>query len=156
MSGETVSVREATAADREFVLETCRRFADSEGPGFRTSQEIVEGEARTLRAYFAGQAPRSTLLVARIGDERAGFAYLEELVDYFTQRRHGHVGMLAVTAAAEGHGVARALLAAAEAWARGRGFASLTLSAFEGNTRARRLYERWGFATDTIRYSKTL
>ena len=40
---------------------------------------------------------------------------IEELRDYFTLERHGHVGILAVTEAAEGRGAGGALLRAAEA-----------------------------------------
>jgi GNAT superfamily N-acetyltransferase len=153
MSG-AVEIRPAGPDDQAFIVETCRRFADFDGPPFRTPEEIVEGEVRTLRLFFAGGAPQSTLLIAELDGKAAGFAYLEELVDYFTQARHGHVGMLAVTERSEGRGVGRALLAAAERWTRGRGFRSRALSVCDGNARARRLYERGGGQPDAVRSSK--
>jgi GNAT superfamily N-acetyltransferase len=63
---------------------------------------------------------------------------------------------LIVAAAAEGRGVARALLAATEAWAAARGYRFVTLNVFAANTHARRVYERAGYVEDAIRYIKEL
>jgi GNAT superfamily N-acetyltransferase len=152
----TVTVREATAGDRDFVLRTCVRLGAVDPPGWRSAGEIVAGETRTLHAFFDGAAPRSTLLVARTASGPAGFAFLEEIVDYFTRRPHGHLGMIAVADDAEGQGVGRALMEAAERWARERGYGMLTLNVFAGNARARRLYARSGFGPETVRYVKAL
>ena len=118
--------------------------------------EIVEGEVRTLRAFFTDPKPTSSLLIAEADGRPQGFVFLEEVRDYFTLETHGHVGILAVAAEAEGRGVGRALMQAAEEWARSRGYRKLTLSVFEHNRRARALYEHAGFAPDTIKYLKPL
>jgi GNAT superfamily N-acetyltransferase len=52
--------------------------------------------------------------------------------------------------------VGRVLLEAAEDWARERRLPWLTLNVFEGNERARKLYERLGYAAETLRYVKPL
>jgi ribosomal protein S18 acetylase RimI-like enzyme len=78
------------------------------------------------------------------------------LEDYFTGEQHGHVSVIAVTRAAEGRGVGRALMAYAERWARERGHSRLTLSVFESNRRAQKLYERAGFEVEMRRYTKQL
>jgi RimJ/RimL family protein N-acetyltransferase len=44
----------------------------------------------------------------------------------------------------------------AESWAREQGMAMLTLNVFDGNARARRVYERNGFAPETLRYVKAV
>ena len=76
--------------------------------------------------------------------------------DYFTREAHGHLAIIAVAEAGEGRGVGRALMAAVEQWAIGRGYRLLTLSVFEANTRARDLYERNGFGVDMLRLIKEL
>lgn len=53
-------------------------------------------------------------------------------------------------------GAGKALMRAAESWARAAGYRRLTLSVFEHNRRARGVYEHLGFAPDTIRYLKVL
>lgn len=151
-----VRVRSARASDRAFVLDTAARLADFGPPPWRTPEELVEGEARTLRDFFESADDGTRLLIAEVGERRVGFALVEELRDYFSLERHGHVGILAVTAGAEGHGVGGALLRAAEAWARDRGFRSLTLNVFSGNRHARGVYEHMGFEEDTVKYVKRI
>jgi len=149
-------VREATADDRDFVVETARRFAAFGPPPWRTAHEVVAGEVRCLDDFFDGGMQGSTLLIAEDAGRPAGFAFLEHHTDYFSGERHGHLGMIAVTEAAEGRGAGAALLRAAEDWTRAQGFAKLTLNVFEGNARARQAYERHGYRVETLRYVKHL
>ena len=151
-----IRVRGARDADRTFVLETAARLAAFGPPPWRTVDEIIEAEARTLRDVFESPDDGSRVLIAEAGDERLGFMLLEELRDYFTLERHGHIGILAVTDGAEGRGVGGALIRAAEAWARERGYRTLTLNVFTGNQHARDVYEHLGFEPDTIKYIKAL
>jgi GNAT superfamily N-acetyltransferase len=161
-----ISVREGTSADRDFVIDTARRFAAFGPPPWRSALEVVTGEVRCLDEFFDGRLPDRTLLIAEDvpaepGPQHgegapAGFAFLEPAVDYFSGEPHGHLGMIAVTERAEGHGTGAALMHAAEDWARARGYAKLTLNVFEGNTRARTVYERFGYKVETVKYVKTL
>jgi GNAT superfamily N-acetyltransferase len=155
-SARTIRVRVARGTDRAFVLDTAARLADFGPPSWRTSEELIEGEARTLRDFFESPDDGTRLLIAETGDGRVGFALIEELRDYFTLERHGHVGILAVTAGAEGRGAGGALLRAAEAWARDRGFRTLTLNVFSSNQHARAVYEHLGFEEDTVKYIKRI
>ena len=157
MSG--IVVRGGTAADREFVIDTARRFAAFGPPPWRSALEVVAGEIRCLDDFFDGRADTPAgpeLLLAEQAGEPMGFAFLEPALDYFSGERHGHVGMIAVTQAAEGRGAGAALMQAAEDWARSRGYPKLTLNVFEGNHRARRVYERFGYQVETVRYVKLL
>ena len=149
-------VRGARDGDRTFVLETAARLAAFGPPRWRTTEEIIEAEARTLRDFFESSDEGSRLLIVEAGERRLGFALLEELRDYFTLERHGHVGILAVTDGAEGRGAGGALIRAAEAWARERGYRTLTLNVFSGNHHAREVDEHLGFEPDTIKYIKAL
>jgi RimJ/RimL family protein N-acetyltransferase len=47
-------------------------------------------------------------------------------------------------------------LRAAEGWARAQGLELITLNVFAGNQRARAVYERIGYAPETLRYVKLL
>jgi GNAT superfamily N-acetyltransferase len=151
-----ISIRASRGDDRAFILATAERLASFGPPAWRTAAEIVGSEVRSLEGYFLDPEPGSSLLVAEAGERLLGFVYLQRVQDYFTLEHHGHVGILAVTDEAEGQGAGKALLQAAEAWARERGYRKLTLSVFEDNHRARRIYERAGFRPDTIKYLKVL
>jgi GNAT superfamily N-acetyltransferase len=153
-----ITVREGTVADRDFVIDTARRFAAFGPPLWRSALEVVAGEVRCLDEFFDGRLPGRTLLIAEDAGEgdSAGFAFLEPAVDYFSGEPHGHIGMIAVTEAAEGRGAGAALMRAAEDWARANGYAKLTLNVFDGNTRARHVYERFGYRVETVRYVKIM
>jgi ribosomal protein S18 acetylase RimI-like enzyme len=147
-----MTIRPAHAGDREFVLAMADRLVSFDVPAFRTKAELAEGDRRALAAWFDNPKADEAMLVAEVDGQPAGCAYLVTLVDYFNERPHAHLSVLAVAADAEGKGVGSALLDHAQAWARERGSDRLTLSALVTNSRARGLYERRGFSGEYIRY----
>ena len=151
-----ITVRDGTGADRDFVTDTAQRFAAFGPPPWRSAAEVVAGEVRCLDDFFDGRVSGPALLVAEFDGRPAGFCFLEPAIDYFCGERHGHLGMIAVAGAAEGRGVGAALMHAAEAWARAKGYSRLTLNVFDGNEHARRVYEHFGYRVETVRYVKIL
>lgn len=158
-----MTIRPATLADRAFVLALADRLVSFDVPAFRSKDELVAGDRRALEQWFDAQrhddspaeapsAKAEAMLIAELDGQPAGCAYLVTLVDYFNQRPHAHLSVLAVTESAQGHGVGSALLDRCAEWARDRKSDRLTLSALVTNARARSLYERRGFAGEYIRY----
>ena len=147
-------IRPAVAADRSFVLNLASRLVDGfDAPRHRTKPELIEGDRRALEAWFDSPGKGDeAMLVAELDGKPAGAAFLVTLVDYFHQRPHAHLSVLAVEKWAEGKGVGSALLDACEQWARDRGSDRLTLSALVTNSRARGIYERRGYGGEYIRY----
>jgi GNAT superfamily N-acetyltransferase len=150
-------VRPARPADRAFVLGLVPRLVDGfELPLWRTPEEVIQAETATLAAALEAIPAGAELLVAESPTGvPGGFIYLEQHLDYFRGLPHAHVSVLAVAVEAEGQGVGRLLLEAADRWTRQRGLAMLTLNVFAGNSRARSVYERLGFAPETLKYVKT-
>ena len=147
-------IRPAAPSDRAFVLALADRLVDGfDAPAHRTKAELIEGDRRALEAWF-DHPPKEdeAMLIAEHEGQPAGCAFLVTLVDYFNERPHAHLSVLAVTAAAEGKGVGTALVDQSVAWAKARGSDRLTLSALVTNGRARALYERKGFGGEYIRY----
>jgi len=62
------------------------------------------------RTVFRAPKPDEAWFVAEVDGRQAGCAYLVTLVDYFNERPHAHLSVLAVAADAEGQGVGSALL----------------------------------------------
>jgi GNAT superfamily N-acetyltransferase len=157
-STTTWRVRSAQPTDRAFILRLVPRLAEGFPlPSWRTPAEVVRAETAALEAALDGEPTGARLLVAEsAAGEPGGFVYLELHTDYFRQMPHAHVAVLAVAAEAEGQGVGRALLEAAESWTREQGLRVLTLNVFSGNARARSVYEHLGYAPETIRYLKPL
>jgi GNAT superfamily N-acetyltransferase len=154
-------IRRATPADRDFVVNLASRLVDGfDVPAHRTKAELIEGDRRALAEWFDSRLRQGfgeagsdeAMFIAELDGTPAGCAYLVTLVDYFNQRPHAHLSVLAVDKRAEGKGVGSALLDACAQWARRRGSDRLTLSALVTNARARALYERKGFGGEYIRY----
>jgi GNAT superfamily N-acetyltransferase len=153
----TWRVRAARRADRSFILGLVPRLADSFPlPKWRNPEQIIRAENAALEAALNAIPAGAALLVAESSaGVPGGFIYLEEHIDYFRQVPHAHVSIIAVAAEAEGQGLGRLLMEAAENWAREQGLDMLTLNVFDGNGRARAVYERLGFAPETHKYVKT-
>jgi GNAT superfamily N-acetyltransferase len=134
------------------VLDLADRLVDFEVPAWRPKPELIEGDRRALAEYFDEPKPDEGIYIADLDGVPAGCAYLVTLVDYFNQRPHAHLSVLAVAKHAEGKGVGSALLDHCVSWAKARGSDRLTLSALVTNARARALYERKGFGGEYIRY----
>jgi GNAT superfamily N-acetyltransferase len=148
-----VIIRNATSADRAFVVALADRLVDGfEAPAHRSKSELIEGDRRALRQWFESPPANEAMFIAELDGSPAGCAYLVTLVDYFNERPHAHLSVLAVDKAAEGKGVGSALLERSAQWARERSSDRLTLSALVTNARARALYERRGFGGEYIRY----
>lgn len=165
----SITIRAATGSDRQFVVDLADRLVDGfDAPPHRTKPELIEGDRRALEAWFdalqqdhslaGAQSAKAdeAMLIAELDGRPAGCAFLVTLVDYFNERPHAHLSVLAVDKPAEGKGVGSALLDQCARWARERNSDRLTLSALVTNSRARRLYERKGFSGEYIRYVRPL
>lgn len=153
----TIRVRPAIRTDRSFLAGIVPRLRAFGPSALRPVDALDRAERDALLRALDDPSPDTVLFVAEddLGHP-AGVAFAESPTDYFTGERHGHLGILAVATEAEGKGAGRALIAAVERWAADRGHRFLTLNVFAGNERARSVYERAGFAPDTIRYAKEL
>ena len=106
-------------------------------------------ESSLASAHEDGRAVMVALLDRRV----AGMVSLAER-RHFTGDLDAYIGELVTDGAVEGSGAGRALMAAAEEWAAGRGLSRITLETGARNDRARHFYERAGFAEEDIRLSK--
>ncbi len=101
------------------------------------AEHISRADDAIMLADLRKPLPANFFVVAERRQQRAGFAFASSRVDYFTAQHHAHVEAMAVAKEHEGAGVAAALLAACEEWARSRGDEFITLNVWMQNTRAR-------------------
>jgi ribosomal protein S18 acetylase RimI-like enzyme len=83
----------------------------------------------------------------------AGFATVT-IRRHFTGQMDAYIGELVVSAELERTGVGRALVNAAESWARKHGLQRITLETGAANVRARSFYQALGYAEEEVRLSK--
>jgi GNAT superfamily N-acetyltransferase len=151
-----VHVRDARPDDRDFVIGLVPELLAFGPPPWRDRSRMTPVDVQVIGHALAGLSPGSHVLVAEDrGGRRLGFIHVTEEEDYYAGPC-GHVGDVVVSPEARGRGVGVALLAAAEEWARARGYRLLTLNVFVENTAARSVYERAGYRAETIRHVKVL
>lgn len=154
------SVRPATAADAEGILECLRRaFAPYEQlytpAGFHDtvlSSETIHHRLRTMAVFVA--VSESGEIVGTIGcsavasDQQSSDVSVQSANEPMSQsanQREGHIRGMAVLPDFHGTGLAQALLRAAESELRQRGCIRATLDTTEPLQRAIRFYERNGY-----------
>jgi ribosomal protein S18 acetylase RimI-like enzyme len=153
----TYQIRAAVPADLEPMLVLFPRLAAFDLPPERSAEDLWRGDAELLKVWSTGAVPQCLVYVAVGGDsEILGITIVQLRSELLSNRPSAHIEALVVHGDAEGRGIGRALMVAAEEGARARGAESLTLHVFSTNTRARALYERLGYAGELIRYIKHL
>ncbi|WP_395020285.1 GNAT family N-acetyltransferase [Dongia sp.] len=157
MTAPSFTIRPAVAADRAFLESLNDRLvAEASGPGL-TRENFAAFQAAYTKSALDQSSPRSATLIAL--DEAGtplGYIHLESTDDMLSGTTAGYVSILAVTAEAEGKGVATRLMEEAEAWARAQGYRFLLLDVFGSNATAQRFYARKGYAADSLRLRRPI
>ena len=151
-----ITIRPAAPREDDALLrDLAARLTTFGLPRWRTAREIADAEVKAMIAAVLAADRDSEVFVAERGGVPVGCLHVLVDVDFFG-RRHAHISVVAVAAAAEGSGVGRALMAHADQWARMRDLSLVTLNVFAENGRARRLYEHVGFEPELVKYVKLL
>ncbi|MDE2572762.1 MAG: GNAT family N-acetyltransferase [bacterium] len=151
-----LSIREALPGEEAWALDLAIRVAADQVPPNRDSAgPLLAANVERLFAFCRAREHR--LLVAEVGGLAVAFALL--LINFpneVTGLPEGYVAYMAVRPELRRRGVARALMAAAEAEARRCGMAQLGLIVTEGNEPARRLYDGLGYLVERTVRCKSL
>ena len=150
-------IRPAEAADRDFMFGLAPRLAGVAALPWHAESDLVAFQHRYMALSFAlPQDDIVTLIAESDAGAQLGFVHAEAAKDSVTLEPCAYVTVLALTEAAEGHGVAQRLMLGVEDWARGKGFRLIGLDVFANNRRARAFYRRMGYAEDSLRLTKPL
>jgi GNAT superfamily N-acetyltransferase len=152
---DPVDIRAAAPADEPVLTALAGRLTSFPLPAWRRPEDIAVADAREMMDSVRAGSDDNQVLVAERKGLVVGCLHLLSTRDFFGTD-HAHISVIATTVEAEGAGVGRALLEYAEAWARHRGHTLLTLNVFAANDRARRFYERAGWAPEMLKYAKPL
>jgi len=152
-----IVIRPATLLDRGFLDSLdARLIAEAAAPGLAPENFVAFQTRYTRSALDRPAAGSETLLATDGAGAPLGYIHVEPTEDMLSGATVGYVSILAVTAEAEGRGVARRLMAEAESWALAKGYRFLLLDVFGSNATARRFYERAGFVADSLRLRRPI
>ena len=133
------SIVAATRADVPLILKLIRELADYE----RMADQVLATEADIGRALF-GERPSAEAVVARIGEEAAGFALFFQSFSTFVGRPGLYLEDLYVRPSHRGRGIGRRLLAHLAGIAVERGCGRFEWSVLDWNEPAITAYRRAG------------
>jgi len=154
-SGDSLRIRSYAPADRGAALELASTLVEGVAP-WRNAERVRDAVTDWVRTSVdATDNASSTVFVAERGGVVIGLVSIAER-QHFTGERDAYVGELVVAPEQQGRGVGRALMTAVENWARGRGYARLTLETGAGNRRARAFYAARGYVEEDVRLTKAL
>jgi GNAT superfamily N-acetyltransferase len=148
-------IRQARADDAAFLERLAARLAVGIPP-WRDEAAMVATARGWLLADLERAGPDATVFLAETLDTVPIGAVAVARSQHFTGAPQAEVGELAVVAEWEGRGVAAALLASAEDWARERAMPFVSLATGAANVRALAFYARHGYQPEDVRLTKPL
>jgi ribosomal protein S18 acetylase RimI-like enzyme len=152
-----ITIRKALAADADFIRKHAYRLLDFDLPAWREKPQMTQADITHITHALSANKPDDCIFIAvDENDKRCGFIRVLMQTDYYTGELHAHVGDIVVSAAFEGKGIGKLLLAKADAWAKENKARWITLNVFEGNRHARAVYEKAGYKVEWIKYLKEL
>jgi len=144
--GVSITVRDATPADLDGLVPLLATL----GYG------MTPAAAADRLAALAAEDPGGRLLVAEVAGELHGFATLHVTPVLHRATGVGRVTGIAVLPAAQGTGVGRRLMEAAEAHFRALGLCRVEVTSGPMHLPAHDFYRRLGYADQGVRFAKPL
>jgi GNAT superfamily N-acetyltransferase len=137
-------IRDATPADAPHLVELIRFLG----------HEIDEKSVR--RNLAALKKTDETALVATLGKDVVGLCGVAARVMIHREAPIGRISPLVVDEKAQGHGIGRMLVEAAEDWCRERGCKLVEVTSNDRRTAAHAFYRHMGYERTSMRFAKTL
>jgi GNAT superfamily N-acetyltransferase len=149
---DEIRIRVARASDRDALIEMSERLREGVAP-WRDPQEVRRAVIGWVRESLAN-ADNGAFVAERNG-EVVGFVCVSER-SHFTGEVDTYIGELVVVKKAEGVGIGRALVEAAEDWGRSRGRKRVVVDTGAANAPARQFYAALGYEEEDITVSRAI
>jgi ribosomal protein S18 acetylase RimI-like enzyme len=152
----TISIRDAIAADHAFIFELSPRLAEVAKLPWHSDNVMRKMQDDYIAEMLAQTSIPRITLIAEKGGESIGFIHACSHKDEISGEACGTVPLLAVSPSAQGMGIGQLLMNAAEVWAKEQGYRLLHLEVFANNDNARGFYQKLGFQAETLHMIKAL
>jgi ribosomal protein S18 acetylase RimI-like enzyme len=150
-----IHIRPYRPADRDQVMAIAPRLAEWVASWRDPAAVLAAVQGWVRDSIEALSRPGHAVYVAADGGDVAGLVTVSEHT-HFSGQAEAYVGELAVRTGMERRGIASLLMAAAEAWAAGRGLPFLTLETGAANQPARDFYRSLGYQEEDVRLTKAI
>jgi GNAT superfamily N-acetyltransferase len=147
-----MQIRPATPADQPFIESIRPRLAEYAPPWWDRARTLTRMSTLVAQA-LADPPPGAYLAIAESEGKPSGFIYAVTRNDPLMEQSYAFI--LEIVVGDDGNGVGRALMEAAERWAREAGLPRVNLAVLTTNP-ARGFYEHLGYGTDATLMTKVL
>lgn len=151
-----ITIRNARQADLPFIQSLSPVLAAGAKLDWHNGETIQDFQDAYITEMMAETIVQNSTLIAEQSGAPLGFIHMREHKDDISGEACGTVPLLAVKENAQGAGIGRLLMDAAEKWSKAQGFRLLHLEVFSTNDQARRFYDNLDFKPDTINMIKLL
>ncbi len=151
-----ILVRIAKEADQSFIRSLSPVLAAQAKLDWHSDKAIQKFQDAYIAEMMTETSLAHVTYIAENEGVSVGFIHVREHIDEISSEKCGTVPLLAITESAQGMGAGKALMEAAETWAKNQGFRLLHLEVFSSNAQARSFYQKLAFKEDTINMVKHL
>lgn len=151
-----INIRSVFETDRAFIFELSPHLAEVANLKWHTDSAMQKMQDDYITEILALNSIAQITLIAEQNNTSLGFIHACEHKDGISGETCGTVTLLAVSPNAQGMGVGKLLMNAAETWAREQGYRLLHLEVFAKNDKARGFYQNLGFEAEMLHMIKPL
>jgi len=147
---DLIAIRVATEIDRSFIIELSPQLAEVADLKWHTDAMVQKFQDDYITEMLDQVEGLQTTLIAEEDGLAMGFVHAREIKDSISEETCGTVPLLAVAPTAQGRGIGKMLMVAAENWSREQGHRLLHLEVFANNVKAQEFYQKIGFQPETL------
>lgn len=151
-----VLVRPADEQDHPFILALSPVLSEVALLDWHSDASVAKMQDEYIAKMLAPTSCAHATMIAHTNDIPLGFVHVRLHHDGISGEQAATIPLLAVSPSAQGLGVGKLLVAAAQAWGEDHGCRLLHLEVFANNTKAQRFYQKLGFKSETLHMIKTL
>jgi len=152
----SIIIKNAQEADWPFIFDLSPRLAEVAKLTWHTDDTVQKMQDNYITEMLNKKSTAQVLLIAHKSDIPLGFIHACEHKDEISAEVCGTVTLLAVSPSAQGLGIGKQLMTAAENWAKSQGYRLLHLEVFANNNNAKGFYQSMGFKPETLHMIKPL
>ncbi len=151
-----MTIRNAVETDRDFIFELSPRLAEVASLTWHADSVVQKMQDDYITKMLEETSAPHTTLIAEKDGVSLGFIHARARKDEISGEACGTVPLLAVSPTAQGMGVGKLLMKAAEVWAKEQGYRLLHLEVFANNDKAHGFYKNLGFEAETLHMIKPI
>lgn len=151
-----IILRDAQETDMPFIMSLSPSLAKVAKLDWHGNEVVQKFQDDYIVEMLSETTGPNITLIAEENAVPLGFIHARQHADEISEEVCGTIPLIAVTEAAQGRGIGKLLMEAAENWAKAQGWRLLHLEVFAENTHAQDFYQKLGFAPETLHMIKPL